>query len=86
MEVKMYMEECNRLRILSREVIKSKDPLMDPQQKQEIDKKFMEQNMIIEQLRAENSDLERALHDKEMEYIRLQEQSSIMNDPKKADK
>lgn len=61
------------MRILAREVITSKDPLMDPQQRSEIDKRFLEQNMIIEALRNENSDLEQALHDREMEILRLKD-------------
>lgn len=59
-EIKMYIEEWNRLRALAKDIIVSKDPLMDPKQRSEIDKKFMEQNMIIEQLRSENSELEDA--------------------------
>jgi chromosome segregation ATPase len=46
---------------------------MDPQQKLEIDKRFLEQNMIIETMRGENSILEQALHDKEMEILRLKD-------------
>ena len=73
LEVKMYMEECSRLRQLAKDVIRWKDPLMDPLQKQEIDKRFMEQNMIIEQLRNENVQLENAFHEREMEVLRLKE-------------
>lgn len=73
LEVKMYMEEWSRLRQLAKDVIRWKDPLMDPQQKLEIDKRFMEQNMIIEQLRNENVQLENAFHDREMEVLRLKE-------------
>lgn len=51
MEIKTYMEECTRLRGLAKDVIQSKDPLMDPQQKLQIDKRFMEQNVIIGKLR-----------------------------------
>lgn len=46
---------------------------MDPQQKLEIEKRFMEQNMIIEQLRNENVQLENAFHEREMEVLRLKE-------------
>lgn len=46
---------------------------MDPKQRSEIDKRFLEQNMIIEALRNENSDLEQALHDREMEILRLKD-------------
>ena len=73
MEVKTYMDECNRLRILARSVITSKDPLMDPMQKNELDKKFNDQIIIIEQLRGEHSELEGMLHEKEMELIQLKD-------------
>jgi hypothetical protein len=46
---------------------------MDPKQKLEIDKRFLEQNMIIETMRSENSILEQTLHDKEMEILRLKD-------------
>ena len=54
MEVKMYMDECHRLREVAKELAQSKNVFMDPKQRNEIDKRFMEQNIIIEQLRNEN--------------------------------
>lgn len=83
MEVKTYMDECNRLRGLARDIIKCKDPLMDPQQKSEIDKRFMEQTMIIEQLRNENANLENAFQDREMEVLRLKELIDENENPQK---
>lgn len=57
MEVKTYMEECVRLRGLAKDVIQCKDPLMDPQQKLQIDKRFMEQNVVIGKLRKLSANL-----------------------------
>ena len=48
---------------------------MDPRQKSEIDKRFIEQNMIIDQLRNENAELNKALHDRDMELSQIKEQT-----------
>lgn len=40
MEIKMYMDECLRLRTSLEEVIKSKDTFADPQQLRIIEQKF----------------------------------------------
>ena len=40
MEIKMYMDECFRLRTSLEEVIKSKDTFADPQQLRIIEQKF----------------------------------------------
>lgn len=56
---------------------------MDPQQKSEIDKRFMEQTMIIEQLRNENANLENAFQDREMEVLRLKELIDENENPQK---
>lgn len=77
------MEECNRLKEIIQELVKSKDPLMDPKQRNEIDKKFMEQNIIIEQLRSENVELEKAYHDKEMELLSVRDDQTKVKDTNK---
>lgn len=56
---------------------------MDPQQKSEIDKRFMEQTMIIEQLRNENANLENAFQEREMEVLRLKELIDENENPQK---
>ena len=59
--------------MLARNVITAKDPLMDPVQKLELDRRFNGQNIIIEQLRTEHTELEQMLHEKEMEVIKLKD-------------
>lgn len=60
---------------------------MDPRQRYEIDKRFMEQNIIIEQLRNENSELEQAYRQKDHELqhykdINLKSQDAQKNTKK----
>jgi hypothetical protein len=40
LEMKMYVDECTRLRHLLEEVIKSKDPLSDPEELANIEEHF----------------------------------------------
>lgn len=47
---------------------------MDPVQKLELDRRFNGQNIIIEQLRTEHTELEGIIHQKEMEVINLKDQ------------
>lgn len=74
------------MRLLAKDVIISKDPFMDPQNKEEIDKRFSEQNIIIEQLRGENSNLEITLHEKEMELMKLKDLDEENNQAPKSQK
>jgi len=59
---------------------------MDPKQRNEIDKRFMEQNMIIEQLRNENAELEKAYHNKEMEFLSIKDQNNKSDQAQKTTK
>jgi len=86
MEIKMYMNEWNRLKGLTREIIRSKDPLSDPNQKMEIEKRFEEQNQIIEQLKSDNNQLENAFHERQIEIMNLQEQINDSNSPQNQQK
>lgn len=46
-EVKMYMEECARLRHQLEEVIRSKDTFADPQELKIIEEKFQQRDAVI---------------------------------------
>ena len=46
-EVKVYMEECARLRLQLEEVIKSKDTFADPQELKMIEEKFKQRDAVI---------------------------------------
>ena len=59
---------------------------MNPQHKAEVDKRFHEQNQIIEQLRQENSSLEINIHEKEMELMRIKDNLDETNQPPKSQK
>ena len=49
-EVKLYMEECARLRHQLEEVIKSKDTFADPQELKIIEEKFQQRDVMIGQM------------------------------------
>jgi len=46
-EIKMYMDECVRLRNSLEEVIKSKDTFADPQELKIIEQKFQQRDGLI---------------------------------------
>ena len=46
-EMKMYMDECTRLRHQLEEVIKSKDTFADPEELRAIEEKFQQQEILI---------------------------------------
>ena len=46
-EMKMYMDECTRLRHQLEEVIKSKDTFADPEELKLIEEKFAQQDALI---------------------------------------
>ena len=66
-EMKMYMDECTRLRHQLEEVIKSKDTFADPEELKLIEEKFAQQDALINQLRAENQEIAGAYSKKEDE-------------------
>jgi len=53
-EMKMYMDECTRLRHQLEEVIKSKDTFADPEELKIIEEKFQQQEQIINSMKNEN--------------------------------
>ena len=66
-ELRSYMDECLRLRHLLEDTIKSKDPLIDPDQANQIEEQFNQQNVIIENMQVENQELTQVLNQKENE-------------------
>ncbi len=66
-EVKLYMEECARLRHQLEEVIKSKDTFADPQEIKMIEQKFQQQDAIINQMQSDNTQLSLGLQKKDEE-------------------
>ena len=60
-EVKIYMEECARLRHQLEEVIRSKDTFADPQELKIIEEKFQQRDAVINQMQQENGELSIAL-------------------------
>ncbi|CAI2387658.1 unnamed protein product [Moneuplotes crassus] len=85
-EVQTYMKECERLRILAKGVITSKDPLLDNQTRHELEQRFHDQTMIMERLRGENRNLEQLLHEKEIEIIHLKDLSAENKERPKSNK
>ena len=47
MEIKIYMEECARLRQKLEEVMRSKDTFADPQELKIIEEKFKQRDLLI---------------------------------------
>jgi hypothetical protein len=68
-ELRSYMDECLRLRHLLEDTIKSKDPLIDPDQATKIEEQFEQQNAIIANLQHENQELNGMLNHKENETL-----------------
>lgn len=56
-ENKMFMDECTRLRHQLEEVIKTKDTFADPEEMKIIEAKFQQQDLLINQLRQDNTQL-----------------------------
>ena len=59
--MKLYMDECARLRSQLEEVIRSKDTFADPQEVRMIEERFQQQELAIADLRTQNQDLIGAL-------------------------
>ena len=72
-EIKAYVDECTRLRHQLEEVIKSKDTFADPTEIRLIEEKFQQQEMVIAQMRKENSELAMAYAKKEEENGQMRE-------------
>lgn len=58
--MKMYIDECTRLRHQLEEVIKSKDTFADPEELKIIEGKFQQQDILIGNLKNENNELANA--------------------------
>jgi hypothetical protein len=50
--MKLYMDECARLRAQLEEVIRSKDTFADPQEVRMIEERFQQQELVISDLRT----------------------------------
>ena len=72
-EIKLYMEECSRLRSQLEEVIKSKDTFADPQELKIIEEKFQQRDALIAQMQKDNRDLSEGLQKKNLEASQLQQ-------------
>jgi hypothetical protein len=66
-EMKMYIDECTRLRHQLEEVILSKDKFADPEEVRAIEEKFNAQDNLITNMKNENNDLVGAYNMKEEE-------------------
>jgi hypothetical protein len=66
-EMKMYIDECTRLRHQLEEVIKSKDTFADPEELKIIEEKFQQQEIIITSMKNENQELAMAFQKKDGE-------------------
>jgi hypothetical protein len=53
-EMKLYIDECTRLRSQLEEVIRSKDTFADPQEVRIIEERFQQQEILIGELRNQN--------------------------------
>ena len=72
-DVKLYMDECVRLRHQLEEVIRSKDTFADPQELKIIEEKFQQRDAVIGQLQQENGEVGAVLQKKDDENRQLAE-------------
>ncbi len=72
-EMKLYMDECTRLRRQLEEVIKSKDTFADPEELRIIEEKFQQQDQLIQSLRNENQELALAYQKRDEESRQLRD-------------
>ena len=72
-EMKLYIDECTRLRSQLEEVIRSKDTFADPQEVRIIEERFQQQEMVIAGLRNENNEILLAFSQKDQEIMQLKE-------------
>lgn len=66
-EVKLYIDECARLRHQLEEVIKSKDTFADPAELKMIEQKFQQREAVISQLQNDSASLSVELQKKNEE-------------------
>lgn len=72
-EMKLYIDECTRLRTQLEEVIRSKDTFADPQEVRIIEERFQQQEMVIAGLRNENNEILLAFSGKDQEIMQLKD-------------
>ncbi len=72
-EMKMYADECTRLRHQLEDVIKSKDAFADPEELKHLEAKFAQHEALIQQLQLENQELAQAFQKKDEENRQLRE-------------
>ena len=72
-EMKMYIDECTRLRHQLEEVIKSKDTFADPEELKIIEGKFQQQDILIGNLKNENTELANAYSQRDEENLQLRQ-------------
>lgn len=59
-EMKLYVDECTRLKHMLEEVMRQKDPFSDPEQVARIEQQFQMQNTLLEEVQNENKQLAQA--------------------------
>ena len=72
-ELKMYADECQRLRAQLEELVRSRDSFADPDQMNAIEQRFQQQEMLLAQLRNENTTLAMAFSSKDQECAQARE-------------
>lgn len=72
-EIKLYIEECARLRHQLEEVIRSKDTFADPQELKIIEEKFQQKDVLIGQLHGQHAEISTLLQTKDEENRKLAE-------------
>ena len=71
--MKLYIDECARLRQQLEEVIRSKDTFADPQEVRIIEERFQQQDILISNLRNESNELAVALNMRDDEIRQLRD-------------
>lgn len=83
-EIRTYIDECQRLRTQLEEVIKSKDTFADPEELKMIEDRFHAQELVINGLRQENGDLLMTINRKDDEMRKVREFMAEMERRRKA--
>ena len=72
-ELKAYMDECVRLRHVLEELVRSRDPLADPDEVARIEEQFQQQQALLDGVKKENFELAEAYAIKEEDVRVLSE-------------
>ena len=73
MEIKVYIDECARLRQQLEEVMKSKDTFADPVELKTIQEQFQERDSLITKLQQESVELQQMIQHKDEQNVQLVE-------------